>query len=241
MTTSKTYPPVLIAAPVAAELKEYCIWEWVAYVKNLSYPNYQVLLIDNSESDEIQHRLREKGIAVVRQPPNGRYFRDLLADAWNIIRRVALRKGFAYHLALETDVFGPYNIIERLLADSLTYRLAAVGFSYFLGNGENSDLMAFNWHKTLKGWDAIQSRRLGGYKLMDGKLKQTFNVGQGCLLVNTRAYKNVRFRYTADASPDTHFANDLWKKKMPVYMDTSVLMRHKNKDYDRTNDTSRSI
>lgn len=232
-TDQQTYPKILIAAPVAADMKAYCIWEWVEYVKNLSYPNYDVLLIDNSEDDQMQHKLREQGISVVRQPPEGRYFRELLAEAWNIIRRVAMKKGYAFHLCLETDVFGNYNIIERLLADAYAYQLHAVGFSYCLGHGEDSSLMAFDWHKTLNGWDAKNCTPISGFHQLDGKLKTTFNVGQGCLLLNTLVYRHIQYRYTTEASPDTYLAKDLWANEIPVYVDTSVLMNHKNRNNER--------
>jgi cellulose synthase/poly-beta-1,6-N-acetylglucosamine synthase-like glycosyltransferase len=41
-------PKVLLFAPIS-QVKDYCLPQWLEHISNLTYENYHVYLVDNSE------------------------------------------------------------------------------------------------------------------------------------------------------------------------------------------------
>ena len=65
------YPKVLIAAPTSVR-HDYIIDEYLASLNNLSYPNYDVYLVDTTEeskgNDFYDYLKNKKGITVGKRP-----------------------------------------------------------------------------------------------------------------------------------------------------------------------------
>jgi hypothetical protein len=66
---------------------------------------------------------------------------------------------------------------------------------------------------------------------MDGTLKQVAHIGLGCVLIKTLVFNKIQFRFVAKEGfhPDTYFAEDCFRNKIPIYADTSCIARHENK------------
>ena len=56
-------PRVLVGAPVC-DLYEYCFDEFLNAIKNLTYKNYDILLVDNSKDDKYFNKIKDKVNAV---------------------------------------------------------------------------------------------------------------------------------------------------------------------------------
>ena len=66
---------------------------------------------------------------------------------------------------------------------------------------------------------------------MDGTLKQVAHIGLGCVLIKTLIFNKIEFRFIKNEGfhPDTYFAEDCFRNKIPIYADTSCIARHENK------------
>jgi len=54
-------PKVLLAAPINI-VKEYCLYEWISHINQLSYSNFEIFLIDNSLSPNFSQKIRGLGV-----------------------------------------------------------------------------------------------------------------------------------------------------------------------------------
>ena len=107
-------PKVLVGCPTSHH-KDYCLDRYVKSVNTLSYPNYDVLIVDNSETDEYYNKIKEKGLPVLRLEKYYEHARTRLTKSRNIIREKLLEGDYEYFLSLEQDVIPPRDIIETLL------------------------------------------------------------------------------------------------------------------------------
>ncbi len=131
MKLSNTLPKVLIGCPVSKR-HEHLLDEWIEMLNKLSYPNFDVLLVDTTPNDDSYFkRLKEqevngRKINVIRFPWN--YKKDhvvqMLAHAREKIRQYFLDKKYDSMFFLDDDIFIPEWSIQRLLS----YNKDCVGF-----------------------------------------------------------------------------------------------------------------
>lgn len=223
---------VLIASPTA-DLKDYCFNEWIKNVSSFTYKNAKLFLCDNSEVRDYYIETKEKykhlgsffnmGRVTPSQFPD---FKWALAKSHEQCRLKALDEDFDYLLHLETDIFPPVNVIERLL-DS---KKKVIGAMYHIEVGERSKLMIQQLEDF--GEDIRESYNLDETDLsfVDGQVKQVFSCGIGCILIHRSVLKEFFFRYEegSPVHPDSFLFYDLDAKKIPVYVDTSIYCEHKN-------------
>jgi len=223
---------ILVASPTA-DVKDYCFDEWLSNVNNFTYPNFEVMICDNSEKRDYYIQLKERyknqeNINFHRVTPSqyNLSFKHILAKSHDRCRLFALENDFDYLLHLETDVFPPINVIERLL----DARKKVVGAMYFIELGKDSKLMV----QQIEDW-GIDHRETYNLEendilMVDGELKKVFSCGLGCVLIEKSVLKNIVFRYedNSPVHPDSFFYADLDSKNIPVYLDTSILCEHKN-------------
>lgn len=139
-------PWVLISGPVTA-YKLSVISEFIRHVKNLTYPNFAVLLPDNSESDDMYQSLKpverefaKNGILFYTvMTPHRPFIRSRLVEGENLAYDVIFKRedlspyqlstedekkvrelqkiDFEYLFGLEQDVLPPPDVLERLIED----------------------------------------------------------------------------------------------------------------------------
>ena len=81
-------PKVLVGCPTS-DYKSYCIEKYAESVKRLSYKNYDILIVDNSEKDGYFKRIKKLNLPVIRS----KYFegaRDRIIESRNILRKKIL-------------------------------------------------------------------------------------------------------------------------------------------------------
>lgn len=230
----KINPKILLACPVSQH-KEYCLWEWLEKVKQITSftQNIDVLLVDNSADNTFFERIKDAGFNCIHVRNSGKNSRDLLAESWNVIRDYVLANNYEYHFSLECDLFPPADIISRLLAHAEASQLPVVAAPYFIELGERSTLMIqeidnIGLHKT-----QLTIPQFSGFMKVDGKLQRIVSPGQGCVLIHRQVYKYIHFRIGTDraAHPDTYFFYDLYRFNIPVHLDTSLIIEHKNRNW----------
>ena len=227
---------VLIASPTA-DIKDYCFDLWMENVSKFTYENSELFLCDNSNTRDyffdIKKRYEHLGdfFNVSRITPSqyekfNLTYKSILAKSHEKCRLYAIENNFDYLLHLETDVFPPADVIERLL----DAKQKVVGAMYHVEIGSSSKLMV---QKIEDFGNEIRETYFldeNDINFVDGEVKKVFSCGLGCVLIHNSVLKEVSFRYEegSPVHPDSFYYGDLDAKQIPVYVDTSIYCNHDN-------------
>jgi len=243
-------PKVLVGCPTS-EHKEYCLDNYLDGIKNLTYENFDFMLVDNSESDVYFNTLKEKGVNVVRD----KYYelaRERVAKSRNILRKKVLDEGYDYFLSLEQDVVPPKDIIERLLKHKKEI-ISGIYYNYFQSKyprgikpllwrtatqkefreilGSKDSMFAAVKKRILdnKINDCSKIRaRFTCEELEEPRLIEIFMAGLGCVLIHRSVLEKIEFKGSKEreAFDDVLFFEDARKLSYKLYADTSIKCKH---------------
>lgn len=222
------YLKVLVFSPTYSG-KEYCRKEFVENVKNLNYPNYDFLMIDNSKDINYCIKLKRAGVPVVHVPRGGNS-RIALANAQNYARQYAINNDYDYVLSLESDLFPPSDIIQRLML----HDKQVVGGLYMIGGTTPTTpihpCVFVTQNKNGMGGTRLITKEEHEELKKKGGIHQVHGMGVGCTLISTSILKDYLFwtdnRFDNKHS-DVYFYMDLWNSKIPVYVDYDNEIIHK--------------
>ena len=219
---------VLVAAP-HADRKNQTIEDYLNRVKNLTYHNYDVLIVDNSSTRKNYKWLLRQGINAIYVKPKNKKSQLFIAESHEAIRKYALENNFDFILHLETDVFPPHDIIERLLI----HQVAVVSAPYHINFGHWSHLMIQGIEEFGEIRETYNIDNGSDMLMVDGKLKKVYAAGLGCCLIHKSVLNQIKFRWENGASPhpDSFFCADLALLDIPQYLDTSLLCEHRNTEW----------
>jgi len=211
-------PKILVGCPTC-NLYEYCLDEYLQTARNLSYPNYDLLIIDNSQDPEYHKKIKEAIKDEYIEPAIKR-----IVNSRNILRKYALENNYDFFLSLEQDVIPPKDIIERMLKHKKK-AISGVVFSKFQGK-----VLPLLWKED---GDDLKFYQLD--EIEPERLEKIRTCGLGSLLIHKDILKEIEFRYEKDKNcfDDMFFCNDLKKKGFSLYVDTSIKCKHliKNKTW----------
>ena len=197
---------VLVGTP-HSDKKNYCIEDYIARVRSLTYNNYDVLIVDNSESRKNYKRFIKEGLKAIHIKPNNHPIQKVIADSHEAIRQYAVRNNYDYLLHYESDLISPPDVIERLMI----HNLQIVSAMYMINFGADSHLMA----QKIEGFgdlrETINIQNGSELLLIDGKLKKVFHCGLGMVLIHKGVLDKFTFRwdYGASVHADSFFAFDM--------------------------------
>jgi len=229
---------ILLAAPTYKG-KNYCQSEWIALVNSLTFQNIDVLIIDNSDTEDNYRELLKltegnpKFDIRYCKPGPGASVKEALNDCMQVIQKEFLEseKGYTHLFSLESDVFCYLNTIEYLLALNLPF----VGLPYFHGSGLNAFYMAQDF-PGLTGKD-ISNIMLPQKAFLEtkGQLMNCYQGGIGCCLIQRWVIEKVPFRIAETPKewfPDAFFHDDCKRQGIHYYICTENICTHIN-DADR--------
>jgi hypothetical protein len=224
---------VLLACPVS-NYKNYIFWDWLEHIKKLSYP-VDFIFVDNSKDDLFSNKIKAAGFKCIHLNPDFDDYskRYSIAASMDYIRAYAVIQKYDYLFSLECDIFPPLDIIERLIKIDNPVSSAL----YFTNYGAKSQLMVMRLEKPEFGPSTI-SRILTtdeSFLFTDGTIKNVYGAGLGCTLIKNEVLQNIRFRVIPEQHThhDVIFANDLYKRQIPVKVDTSIICKHVNSDWTK--------
>ena len=231
----KKLPKILVGGPTF-DGKNYCFEDWIENIKNFTYSNFDVFLADNSDSSDNSKMYKEKyGVECewVTNAHNRGSIMKRVADGHNAVRKYMLDNDYDFLLHLESDVFPPKDIINRLLA----HNTQLVGATYYLYDDDKRELMI----RLMDNDYGKVSQHINGQNgehFVDGKLKSTWSVGLGCNLIHKSVLEKVKFTYAKNKVKgiifsDTTFSMDVRKNNIPQYWDTSICCEHRNRDWGK--------
>jgi cellulose synthase/poly-beta-1,6-N-acetylglucosamine synthase-like glycosyltransferase len=230
---------VLVITP-QNEVKNYCSDEWSSRVTNLTYPNYDIMMADNSSTNKNKKKIMKMGIDCIHIKPKHKSNQKYIAESHEALRNYALIRGYHFVLHLESDVIPPHDIIERLLV----HRKKVVSAMYFIDFGVDSHLMLQNIENvggTVKHTTMINEGH--DIQIVDGQLHEVYACGLGACLIHRSVLEQIKFRHEegASAHPDSFFAADLRQLGIKQYLDTSIICDHKNSSWATVTDLEKNI
>ena len=227
-------PKVLVGCPISS-YREDVIDQYIESVKSLTYKNYEVLLIDNSETDAMFNRINGK--VPVQKTKRIEKIGEMLARDRNVLRKKALDEGFDYFLSLEQDVMPPKDVIERLLANEKQV-CSGMYFNMYATPGPNNEIYD-ELRPVFSTWvDETQKelrvvRNLGFQGVFPSRLMQICSGGVGCVLISRDVLEKIFFRTEAEFKTwdDVFFYEDCYSKGIEPWLDSSVLCLHRYKPW----------
>lgn len=228
---------ILIGCPTAM-IKNDSIRAYMKGLESLTYPQFDVLIEDNSSTRDYAEKLqwlgekfREKrpecGFKVIHSGHVSPRVRERIVHGRNVIRDTMLKEEYDYFFSLEQDIVCPPDTIQRLLA----HHKQVVGGVYYnkivLGDKERKTpvLMTYPDEESKKNGKA---QWVGFTELFPSRLLEVASIGLGCVLIHRDVLKQVEFRIVPgdNAFDDMHFSIDLARAHIPMYADTSILCAH---------------
>ena len=234
MTDSKQ-PSILVAAPTSIH-KDYCLKEWAEQYNNFTYPNKNILVVDNSPNKTHLKVLNEHINGKVVRLRKGKHLREIVCNCQNYIRQYVLDNNYDYLLFAETDIFIDNNpdIIEHLVARSVANNIPIVGIPYFTFHGEKTRYLAMHLEELHIGAAKSQIMRPDwAIHFHDGQFKPAYQFGFGFVLIHRTVLERIPFRINKEddglnAYSDSYWHEDVFLSKTPAYLDTSFVARHEN-------------
>ena len=231
----KFFPKVLVCAPTS-DKKSYCDEDYISMIQNLSYPNYEILLCDNSPTTDYFLKLKNKfKVPVIRVNPRNNTSAQYITESYQRLMQEVYLRECHYAMIIESDVFVPTpNIIQRLLECNLpivsaVYPILFKEESRFLLQKLILDVPEIPFAHVESLCDGAD------ISFIDGKVKPVFASGLGCVLIRADIFCNVPFRWTPGVNHwnDTIFYGDLHSKGIQHHVHTGLICKHRNRKWDK--------
>jgi len=224
-----TAPKVLVGCPTFDGM-DYALEDYARQVKHLSYAQYDIVLVDNSKSDDYKKKLEKLGFTVLKSPHLDNTVERVVV-ARNVLRQYAVDKNYDYLLMLEQDVIPPRPIVQALLRHKKPV-VTGVYYKPFVLNVK----FANGTTKQVKDIRPVLYRFIPGIKdklhfctrkdVIGNFLFRVAAAGLGCMLISKDVFSKVPFRTDGKFFDDTFFSEDLRAQNIPLFVDTSMKCKH---------------
>ena len=226
------YPKVLLCAPQHSS-KMYCWMPWIERVYSLSYPNFEIFIADNSDTmDNVSYMNTFDRVTAVYTPDRKKGLLQRINDSHKQCVEYAKKNKFTWIFHLETDVFPPIDVIERLMCR----KRPIIAGCYDIEFGKNrksviqiKEGLPRTVHGTNVFEDIIDEEAL----FFDGTVKEVFRAGLGCILIHLDVFKALSFRVIKGINihTDSIFAGDCFTLHKDIVVDTSIMCNHYNQEW----------
>ncbi|MDP2907669.1 MAG: glycosyltransferase family A protein, partial [Nanoarchaeota archaeon] len=184
-------PKVLVGCPTS-DLKGYALERYIRGIKDLNYENFDILLVDNSKTDNYLKKIKKLGLPVVKGTYNDSA-RQRIIDSRNIIRQKVLDGDYEYFFSLEQDVVPPPDMIQKLLGHNKKI-VSGVYFTYQIDKGINVGLTPVLRKKVGKDGLVIMSKE----DVVQPRFMEVGACGLGCVLIHRDVLEKIKFRFSED-------------------------------------------
>lgn len=231
---------VLVGCPTS-DHKAYCLEPYIKAVTSLSYPNYDIMIVDNSKGDAYHKRIntllekfaKGKKFKVVKDE-YVENFKDRIVHSRNLIREEVLKSEYDYFLSLEQDVIPPPDVIERLLSHDKDVVTGVYFKEYFAQNAETNKVEKLVLPLIYKTLDEENLREVEYHEIEGSSFMKVTACGLGCILISKEALKDITFRHNEKypAFDDMYFCKDAEQLKIPIFADTTIKCKHLHRATD---------
>lgn len=232
---------VLIGCP-SSETFDYCLNEFLLGIKSLTYPNYDLLIVDNSKTDDYLKKLKSLEINTIKGPYKDDY-RERIALSRNIIVDKALEGNYDYLFSVDQDIVLPKDAVEKLMQFNKEI-ISGVYYGYFMINGVKKLLPLLYGEPTKEEFERMKElgnlpanvkshremkKQFSLAELREEKLMEIKYCGSGCLLIKKDVLKKIRFGLEKDdptTTDDIYFCNRARENNIKLFAFTGVKCKH---------------
>ncbi len=250
--SKRKYPKILVGCPTSKDY-EYCLEEYLLGLFSLNYPNYDILIVDNSEDDEFFDKLKSYGLKVAKGGFHNPVIKRIV-ESRNALRNYVLEEGYDYFFSLEQDVIPPRDVINMLLSaqqkivsglyfgftnayefdgkDGLsTQPVRADSEDVYFSNSLKLMPVAyslFNDKQKEMPSKKQKLRRLNEFDVNPPRKILVRMTGLGCILIHKTVLEKTKFRYEEGRknADDRYFSDDVYDLGMPMILDTRIRCKH---------------
>lgn len=219
-------PKILVGAPHHAR-KDYTLERFAKRAKELDYPNYDILIADNSKDPDHVKVVESYGLAAIwsgHQPTA----REKVREARNAIRNHALENGYDFVFFYDSDIIAPKIIIKELLK----WGKKVVGGWYYIGVPSFARPVVTRTWTTVGEGQSVD--RMALYKEMaKQRLMRNYIGGMGVQLIHRDILQRFRFVTHEDMGwfADSWFFYALERAGIDAFTDTEMLCPHFSDDW----------
>jgi GT2 family glycosyltransferase len=237
-------PKILVGIPVYDGMA-YCINDVLDNLRNLEYDNYDLLVIDNSKTNDFFERLKkEKKIILIKDNTNEEKNKLRLISSRNKILDYALEKDYAYVLMMDADVIPPKNIIKKLL-DNDKDIISGIYYNYFTIDGKQKYRPVVWCHISQEEFEKIKKqtnfpasitheklrRHLTQKEAESGKLIKVKLPSAGCMLIKKKVFEKIKYGLldipkNLSTGDDIYFCKKAEEAGFEIYCNTNIKCKH---------------
>ncbi len=233
---------------------EYCTKEFLEGLNLIEYDNFEIILIENSDTKEFYNKLMKqiKNIKVIRYGNNIRSVQEKLTKCRNYLRNIFLKGDYEYFLSLDQDVIIPKYCLKKLIEENkhiitgvyynnkiIEDKEIAFPVLYNKYKKETQELMLNNKEKVRQInpelFEALQKYKwnfeyvhiiLTPEEVDNNNIIEIAHCGNGCILIKREVLEKIKFRYEEEFFDDMMFCKDAAKLGYKIYADCSVKCKH---------------
>ncbi|MFH1500586.1 MAG: glycosyltransferase family A protein [archaeon] len=234
---------ILVASPTYKGM-QYCIDEFIQRIKSLTYENYDILIIENSEGDSFFNQLKKiQGIKVLRDNSPGKRGIDRIVHSRNMVLDYAKEKDYGYILMMDCDVLPPKNIIQELLATKKDI-VSGLYFNQFIMDMETKTLPVAWKQITPPEYEEMKRkyilpeivkshedlrRHLTQEEVNSNELHEVKYASAGCLLISRKVFEKIRYgllKVEEETSDDIYFMDKARDAGFQPFCHTKLKCEH---------------
>lgn len=237
-------PKILVAGPTYDGMK-YCHDKFIDRLKNLSYDNYDILLVDNSKDKNFFKELRkESGFDTIHLSLGDIPKMKKLVRSRNKILSYAIENNYDYVLMMDVDVIPPADIIQRLLShdkdvvSGIYYnvfmvdrkkKICPVAWKCF-SDKELEEIRTQVSSKHIASKENLR-RHLTPDEANSGELQEVIIPSCGCMLLSRKAFGRLKYGLLDvpegfTTTDDIYFCKKAREIGFKLYCDPSLQCEH---------------
>ncbi len=217
------YPRVLIGCPTSYR-HQHSIKPFIARLKKLTYPNFNVLFVDETEKDGYADYLKKEGYTVIKNYPKSADKIGRIIENRNTLIKKFLEENYDFLLFLDSDVIPPNDVIERLIRHNAAITAGVYAANQLVNNKQKIAPVLRGLTEYKEYSRVIELEEIEGERFFE-----IFGCGFGCCLIKRAVLEKVSLRYNLhlNSSEDFIFCYDARTKYgFKTFVDTSVKCTH---------------
>ena len=239
---------VLVAAPVY-EGMAYCLNEFIESLGSLDYPDFKILLIDNSRTKKFFRQIKQLlGVKVIHDDTEEEKNILRVVSSRNKILDYAKEKNYDYLLMMDSDVMVPPNLLKDLIEDDKDV-VSGIYFNPFQVDGFVR-MMPVCWKGIdSETWEEVKRKNLNQGiiqkkedvrryltegEIKSGEVQEVSVPSAGCLLLSKKAIRSgAKYGLLTESvhtTDDIYFFKELKEKGFKLYCDPKLICRHEFKE-----------
>ncbi|MBU0461105.1 MAG: glycosyltransferase family 2 protein [Nanoarchaeota archaeon] len=219
-------PRVLVGCPTYKK-QEYCLSQLVEALSSLTYPELDILFVDNSEGNEYLERLKKikipnRKVEVIKDTYSDIRISRIISSR-NIVRDHFLKGNYDYLFFLDTDIIPPKDAIEQLIRADTDIASGVYLCRQKIEGEHHVQPVIYKPH----GEDSVMT--VTKEEVIPNKLMAIAVCGMGCCLIRRTVLAEIKFRpfsQSKTGGEDVAFCTDARQKGLKIIANTEVKCEH---------------